>query len=140
MKTRIVSALAVTAILIPCVLFGYAEFEKEDAAKAAMQWLALLDAGKYRESWKEASTYFKKKVSSDKWEKSVREERDKLGEVRSRTLKITHRVTSIPGAPEGDYFILRFRTDFADRGNAIETITMVMDEDARWRMVNYYIK
>lgn len=140
MKTRIATAIAVITILLPSLLPGYAEFEKEDAANAVKQWLALVDAGKYRESWKEASTYFKKKVDSDKWVKSVREAREPLGEVKSRILKISHRVSSIPGAPEGDYFIMRYRTDFTGREDAIETITVIMDVDARWRIAGYFIR
>jgi hypothetical protein len=45
-----------------------ADVKPEDAAqKAAEAWLALVDAGKYGESWEEAATYFKGAVTKDQW-------------------------------------------------------------------------
>ena len=54
--------------------------EKEKAAvTAAEQWLLLVDAGQYEQSWKEAAEYFKNAVSIDKWHQSLQAVREALG-------------------------------------------------------------
>jgi uncharacterized membrane protein len=46
-----------------------ANVKPEDAAQgAAGSWLALVDAGRYGESWEEAATYFKGAVTKKGWE------------------------------------------------------------------------
>jgi hypothetical protein len=45
----------------------------------------------------------------------------------------------LPRAPEGDYVVLRFQTSFQAKSEAIETLT-VMLEDGQWKAVGYYIK
>ena len=140
MKVKTVWIVAAFALLVPCIFTAQLDFMREDAVKAANHWLTLVDTGKYMKSWHEASTYFKSKVSSEKWEQMARDLREPLGECTSRKLQLSHYVTTLPDLPEGEYYIMKYSTDFEKKKSAIETVTVMLDEDARWRVTGYYIK
>jgi hypothetical protein len=61
-------------LLAVCVASGAAsslpaaENPEKAARKSAIEWLALVDAGKYGESWTEASEAFKAAVSRTQWQ------------------------------------------------------------------------
>ncbi|MFW5771352.1 MAG: DUF4019 domain-containing protein [Spirochaetota bacterium] len=140
MKVKTVWIVVSFVVMIPCILTAQLDFFKEDAVKAANHWLSMVDAAKYSKSWYEASTFFKSKMSSEKWEQMVRDMREPLGPCTSRKLQLSHHVTTLPDAPEGEYYIMKYKTSFEKKKSVIETVTMMLDEDARWRVSGYYIK
>jgi len=115
--------------------------EKEKTAVAsAEKWVALIDGGKYMESWKESSEYFKQAVTQDHWEQAVQAVRQPLGNLVSRKLKSASYTTSLPGAPDGEYVVIEFSTSFENKASGVETVTPKMDKDGIWRVSGYYIK
>ena len=48
--------------------------------------------------------------------------------------------TSLPGAPDGEYVVIQYKTSFVNKKDAIETITPMLDKDGKWRVSGYYIK
>ena len=60
---------------------------KAAAQKSAEQWLALVDAGNYAESWKTAAGYFQTAVPQDQWDHTISTIRGPLGDLVSRQLK-----------------------------------------------------
>ena len=111
-----------------------------EALKSAEQWLSLVDAGKFAEGWKTAADYFRTAVSQEQWERSLDTVRKPLGNLVSRKLKSARYTRSVPGAPDGEYVILQFDTSFANKKNAIETVTPMLDKDGQWRVSGYYIR
>ncbi len=65
--------------------------------------------------------------------------REPLGKVITRTLKSAEHRTSLPGAPDGDYVVIRFETAFENKQAAIETVTPMLEKDGSWRVAGYYI-
>ncbi|MGC4121101.1 MAG: DUF4019 domain-containing protein [Myxococcales bacterium] len=115
--------------------------DKEKAAVAAAEaWLKLVDYGKYAGSWKEAATFFKGAMKSEQWEQALTGVRKPLGKVGSRKVKTTKYLTSVPGAPDGEYVVIEFDTSFAEKKAAVETVTPMMDKDGKWRVSGYFIK
>ena len=112
----------------------------EQAKKAAETWLKLVDEERYRESWEQASTFFKDHVTAEGWVQMVGPSRKPLGAVVSRNFKLAHYSTSLPGAPDGQYVVIQYDTSFANKKAAIETITPMLDKDGQWRVSGYYIK
>ena len=55
--------------------------------------------------------------------------RPPLGELVDRTVMSTQLTRQIPGAPDGDYALLEFRTSFAKKTNARETVTLEREAD-----------
>jgi len=113
----------------------------EDLAQASAQaWLALTDAGKYAESWQEASTVFKAAVTQTKCVDMITPARTPLGKVLSRKLKSVTYMKDPPEAPAGEYVMIRYDTSFENKKEAVETITPMLDKDGKWRVSGYYIK
>ena len=120
---------------------AFAGTEKEKAAAgAARSWLALTDGGKYAESWKEAATSFKTAVKQDQWEQMARAVRAPLGAAGSRKEKSATYRTTLPGAPDGEYVVIEYDTSFANKASAVETVTMTLYKDGKWRAAGYFVK
>lgn len=112
----------------------------EDAAqKAAETWLALVDGGKYAESWAEASTMLKKQVTVEQWTDLTTRGRSGFGAFTSRSINSRQFSTSLPGAPPAEYVLLTFDGHFEKR-NAVETVVMVRDGDDGWRVAGAFIR
>ena len=124
-----------------CLGAAYAADDNVKAATdAAQQWLALVDAGKYGESWDQASTFFKEKLTKEQWQQALNQVRTPLGKLESRQFKAAQYTTQVPNAPPGKYMIIQYRTKFANGGPMIETITPMLDKDGTWRVSGYFIK
>jgi hypothetical protein len=121
------------------ILFAATKPE-EEAQKSADQWLALVDSGKFGASWKAAAPYFQRMIPQDKWEVSGRRSRESFGNLISRKLKTAQYTRSVPGAPDGEYVILRYETSFTNKKTAVETITPMKDKDGQWKVSGYFIK
>jgi hypothetical protein len=108
--------------------------------QASAAWLKLVDAGDYMASYQQASTLFKDHVSAAAWVQQAGAARKPLGALVSRHVKATQYATSMPGAPDGQYVVIQYRTSFANKKSAIETVTPMLDQDGHWRVSGYYIR
>lgn len=136
-----VAGVAVVGLML-CAVTGVAEqSEKERVAVAAAEkWLALVDEGKWGESWKEGAEYFRNAVKQEQWDQALQAVRKPLGKLVSRKVKSTSFKTSVPGAPDGEYVVIQFETSFETKQSAIETVTPMMDKAGEWRVSGYYIR
>jgi Protein of unknown function (DUF4019) len=110
------------------------------ARKAAEQWLALVDAGKYGESWDEGARMLKDTVSRKDWISTVKEKRGPLGKVVSRKLSKADSLKNIPGLPPGEYFGLQFKSSFAKLPAATEVVVPTLEKDGKWRVSEYVVQ
>lgn len=144
MKSSKIYAVIGMVILGLCLSYNsmtMASEEKGDrAVEAAKTWLALIDKGKYGESWETAAVYFKNATTKEKWEQMLAAVRKPLGKLVSRELKSKTYKKSLPGAPDGEYVVIQFNTVFENKKSAVETITPMLDKDSKWRVSGYYIK
>lgn len=113
--------------------------ENAVAEEAARDWLALIDAGKYSQSWAEAGPMFKSVVTADSWTAQAEPVRAPLGKVLDRELGSVKSSTTLPGMPEGNYRMIVFNTDFATAGKASETVVM-NKEHGQWGVIGYFIR
>ena len=49
-------------------------------------------------------------------------------------------MTSLPGAPDGEYVIIQFKTPYEKKKDAVETVTPMKDTDGKWRVSGYYVR
>jgi hypothetical protein len=119
---------------------GSEEGAVEAAETSAKAWLALVDAGNYGASWREASALFKKQVSEEQWKAAVASARQPFGAMTSRRLGSARYARSLPGAPDGEYVVIQFDTSFEKKKEAVETVTPMKDADGVWRVSGYYIR
>lgn len=108
-----------------------------DNAADALRWLALIDQGRYAESWDAASKTFQLTIKRDEWVKAEEKLRRPLGAVVSRTLLQQLPKQNPKGLPEGYYMVLVYQTDFANRPKANELVTMALESDGKWRVLTY---
>ncbi|WP_404335351.1 DUF4019 domain-containing protein [Sphingomonas sp. MMS12-HWE2-04] len=107
-----------------------------DAAKA---WVALVDQGNWHESWQTAAATFRGQVSDAGWAEMITPVRKPLGAAVVRKFASVVKTKTLPGAPEGDYEVLKFQTNFAQRSGSTETIIVVREASA-WRVAGYFIR
>jgi len=122
-----------------CSAIGNSDAARQ-AVTSAETWLKLVDAGSYEDSWDSASSFFKSAVTSEQWLKSMQTFRKPLGRNLSRKAKSRRYRTEMPGAPDGEYVVIQFKTSFENKKSCIETVTPMRDKDGTWRVSGYYIK
>ncbi len=127
----LVLALAATA---------WAGQKEQEALRSARAWLALVDAGRYQESWSRAAALLKRAVPLVTWQRQLKAVREPLGKVKSRRLLTASYRRSLPGAPDGHYVVIQFQTSFSRKKQAVETVTPLRGADGAWRVAGYYIK
>jgi hypothetical protein len=118
---------------------GAAEPSVDDARKVAEQWLALVDAGRYDDSWAASASYFRSQVPQTEWKNAATAARAPLGALASRTFSAAESTHSLPGAPDGDYMVLIYDATFAS-GHARETVTPMRDVDGHWKVAGYFVQ
>ena len=111
-----------------------------DAQHAAEAWLAVIDAGKYAESWTETAAMFRAAMDQPGWTKALNTVRSPLGSLKSRALRSAHYTKSLPGVPDGEYVVVQFDTAFDKKQAAVETVTPMKEADGHWRVSGYFIK
>ncbi len=110
------------------------------AQAAAKGWLELTDSGKYGQSWDEAASLFRAAITRADWEKALKGVRAPLGSLVSRKVRSATFTRSVPGAPDGEYVVIQFDTQFQNKAAAVETVTPMREKDGSWRVSGYYIK
>jgi uncharacterized protein DUF4019 len=145
MTVRLATTLASAALFLTLFVGSSASAQapqkpEELAQQAADSWLALVDSGKYAESWHEAASHFKAAVSQDQWQHAMRASRDPLGKMLSRKLQSAKYTKTLPGVPDGEYVVIQYESSFEHKQSAVETVTPMLDKDGKWRVSGYFIK
>jgi hypothetical protein len=141
MSTKLRTLLLACALL----LLGASPQNKADQAKkealdAAESWLKLVDQGQYEASWKQGAEYFKNAIPLKQWRQTIKATRKPLGKTLSREVISTDYKTALPGAPDGEYVVIQFKTSFEFKQHSVETVTPKLGKDNNWRVSGYYIK
>jgi hypothetical protein len=142
MRMGIVAVLGVAATTVasPALVVAASEKTEEVAGQRADAWLALVDQGKYDQSWEEAARLFKGAVTKEKWREAASAVRAPLGKLVSRKLKSRQYTKTLPGVPDGEYVVIQYDSSFENKKEAVETVTPMLDPDGVWRVSGYYIR
>ena len=136
-----IKGISLFALALLLCFPAVAQTKPEDAAKqSADSWLALVDSGRYSNSWDDASQFFKAAVTKDQWQSALHTVRDPLGKTGTRKLMSATYTKTLPGAPDGEYVVMQYETAFANKSSAVETIVPMLDKDGNWRVSGYFIK
>lgn len=106
---------------------------------AAKHWVQLVDNSRWDYSWAAAGTLFKSQMPQPRWASTIAPVRAPLGTVTSRVVKAVTPAKSLPGAPDGDYEVVLFRTSFANKAAATETVVLSR-EATGWKVDGYFIR
>ncbi|WP_298398083.1 DUF4019 domain-containing protein [Sphingobium sp.] len=102
---------------------------------AARQWLILLDQGNWEDSYRGTTTHFRKMNSVKVWADASEKARAPLGALLSRTFLSQE---NLPAPPYG-YEVVKFRTSYANKADAIETVSLDK-EDGLWSVAGVTIE
>jgi hypothetical protein len=140
-ESKLLSCFSLFALLLGVCSTVQAQQKPEQLAQqSADSWLALVDSGKYADSWQESSQLFKAHVTREQWQSMLHATRDPLGKMHSRKLKSATYTKALPGAPDGEYVVIHYESSFEHKQSAVETITPMLDKDRKWRVSGYFIR
>jgi len=118
----------------------FAASPEKKAEICAKNWLELVDGKNYAKSYDDAASSFKTMVKKDDWIDTLTNLRSMLRGVVSRQLISAKYETKMAGAPDGEYVVLTYKTDFNKKEDAREVVVPMLDADGKWRVSGYYIK
>ena len=101
-----------------------------EVVESARQWLVLVDQGRWDDSYRGTGSAFRALNTAEVWARVSTKVRTPLGAMVSRTFVSQE---NLPAPPRG-YEVVKFRTRFANKAEAIETVTLDR-EDGAWRVV-----
>lgn len=113
--------------------------ERDAALGAAQEWLTLLDAGDYPACWSGAAELMRGAVTEEQLAHALRGVLGPMGKPVSRSPAGAEKHDTLPGAPDGRYWVLTFAASYVNKNEAVETLTAMWDRNA-WRVSGYYIR
>lgn len=117
------------------------EVQDREAAEAAAQtWLACIDRGDAAGSYDIAAALFRAAVTPEVWAESLRQAQLPIGRAVARTARSQTFATELPGAPDGEYLVLQYETQFERKQNGAETVVMMREATGEWRVSGYWIR
>ncbi len=113
--------------------------EEQAAERQALGFLGYLDQGRFADSYAYTGMLIRAQLDRDAFAAQIEKTRAGTGALQSRELIDASYTTTVPGAPEGQYVVLHYHASFADRQEAVETVTLAFAK-GYWRVSGYYIK
>ena len=139
-RIHAVMILAVLFMIFYPLMNERPDKEKEAAAKAAaVEFLQLIDSGRYAESWESAANLLKEKVTRDEWVEKLTGGQARSGDLVERTEKSASYSTTAQDSPDGEYILLIFESRFQKTGNIEEYVTVMLDA-GRWKVAGYFLQ
>jgi len=102
---------------------------------ATRQWLALIDHDRWDDSYRVTGSSFRKMNTVQVWTDVSEKMRASLGAMMSRTFLSEE---NLPAPPYG-YEVVKFRAHYANKPDAVETVTLER-EDGAWHVVGMIIE
>ena len=106
-----------------------------EVIRSARDWLVLGDQGRWKDGWAATASSFRKLNTVERWAEAATKVRVPMGALISRTALSQE---SVPAPPAG-VEVIKFRTNFANKANVIETVSLAR-EGSEWRVVGIYVE
>jgi hypothetical protein len=137
---QLASLFVAAAVLVSSAAHGQQPEAAGSAVEAATRWLALSDANDGTATWDQAAPSFRAAVSKADWSAALKQARQPFGAVKSRKLMSSELRHSLPGAPDGEYVVIQYDTQFEHKAHAVETVVPMRDQDGSWKVSGYFVK
>lgn len=113
--------------------------EQEQAAAAARRYLALIDQGKYDETWNHAGPALQNMTNKFLWKNTLKLTHKAFGTPPSRELDGFGFTSQIEAdVPVGEYVLVQFKSP---SGNTTTTEKVVMQKAAgSWKIIGYFVE
>lgn len=141
-KYRIHAISLLSAVVI--IYFAYTsnipDKNRVEATKAAaIEFLTMVDAGNFADSWQIAAPYLQENVPLKDWEEKLAKMRATLGAISGRELENVSFAAPAKNLPESELILLEYDSTFEQK-DVSEIVTVVLGDDNRWRVVGYFIQ
>jgi Protein of unknown function (DUF4019) len=113
--------------------------EEQAAQRQALGFLSYLDAGRFADSYAYTSGLLRAKAGQPTFVQDLQRDRSPLGAKQSRKLLDSTYSTSLQGQPVGQYVVLQYNSDFANKKQAVETVVLSF-ENGYWRVAGWFVK
>jgi hypothetical protein len=113
--------------------------QAEKATVVAMEFLRLVDADKYAESWQMSAGLMKERVAEKDWVEKLTKARTLSGPLVERKEKDSSYSTTAVDSPDGEYISLIFESRFQRAESVDEYITVMLD-DGHWKVAGYFLQ
>lgn len=110
--------------------------EADPRVEVATAWLQHLDRGELEKTWETASPQSRGIFSRKAWISTLRTARDGLRAVEGRELLEVEEIPTPPGAPDGEYARVTFRTRFQSR-SVTESVSLIRSDEEGWRVFGF---
>ena len=139
-RIHIVLIIAAVFMVVYPILNEKPDPEKAEKATAvALEFLQLIDAEKYAESWQMAAAMMKEKVPGQDWVEKLTKARDLSGALVAREKKSASFSPTAKDSPDGEYISLVFDSKY-ERAEGVSEYVTVMLEDGHWKVAGYFIQ
>ncbi len=138
---HLVAIIAVSAIMF------YPSFSKRidpqvltAGTEAAEDFLQLVDAEEFEQSWNSSSSLMREKIFLEVWNQQIPAMRSRVGKLNNRKQDNASFSDWAEDAPDGQYLTFKYASSFEKKAAAMETVILILEEDNRWRVAGYFIK
>ena len=139
-RVHAILILSVLAIIFVPQFTNKPDKNKAAAAEnAALEFLQMVDAGKYADSWQISDPFLRKTIPVDAWEEKLTKIRETFGELSERSLDDANFTAAAEELPESEFILLEYNSRFALK-EMNEIVTVVRGEDNLWRVIGYFIQ
>ena len=139
-RIHIVLIIAAIFMIVYPLLSEKPDTEKAEKATAvAKEFLQLVDAEKYAESWQMAANMMKEKVAEKEWVEKLTKARTLSGSLVERVEESVSYSPSAKDSPDGEYISLVFDSKY-QRAESVSEYVTVMLEGGHWRVGGYFIQ
>jgi hypothetical protein len=130
-------AAACFALLAAMRVHASAEDEVNQALSASQAWIAVIDAGRYDDSYSFTCEEMRTKFPQDRWVDVLKTIRSPWGKVLDRhQMSHIYEPHGVKGL-EGECMIITYNTNFKNLNNATEQVVLKW-EDGQWRGAGYF--
>lgn len=105
----------------------------------AEPWLEQIDAGDFGPAYAALAQATASHVSAENWASATAAAREPLGALVSREFMSREWAGKVTGVPEGESMMVRFKTRFEFKDQAVETVVLVLDGN-NWKPAGYFIR
>lgn len=109
------------------------------AVAAATDFLRLVDAGRYADSWQLAAKYLQKKIPREEWVKKLKKIRSTYGPLIKRNLEDVNFTAAVKELPEQKLILLKYASTFKLKAMS-EVVTVIQGTDDHWLVIGYFIQ
>jgi hypothetical protein len=136
-------AVTLTSIICALVLsFACGQSTRRSGVPAGAQAaldkaLEDIDAGRYEKLYHDAADEWRNESTLDESKATFQRLRDKLGNVRTRTLQTAREEQTSTAPVKGHSVVISYQTTF-DRGEGMETVTL-LEHGGQWYLGRYFV-